>query len=447
MAATQGPAPGMDFWAVLGVGQETADQQDAKAPQDKLVAAAPTKQAAPAGETETGPTPRPEQAAAAKRPASPKQPAPGKRTASTKQKADAKQTEPTGQTVSAKRGAPAGRAAPALSAPEPEPPGEWASMFASLNEPSTGEAAGMPQAPAADTPVSQTAAKAATLKAPGPEESKTPHASQKSQTWSADTAGPLTPPAADPAWITAAQIADSIRPRMVETYLELLTQYTDGDPVMARKVYDVLGGSHLLGELWRDTSIYEVHIRGTLVTVCNTYGVHDVPGFPNLTTAHRAIETARAAQKEMNVVVTDIGDSVVISRRHGTGLDAAVLVAIGAVTEEQLSQVKRAIERMRAVTVTGPAARIVVRAFASLIPAGSRVFEGPHAVLPAGCVATASPLDADYVVGVRPGLVAEEMAAAGQLGALIANPQTQFRAALQFIVSGRSTAPEKVTAH
>jgi hypothetical protein len=103
-----------------------------------------------------------------------------------------------------------------------------------------------------------------------------------------------------------------------------------------------------------------------------------------------------------------------------------------------------ALQHMRAVIVTGPAARIVVRALASLVPAGSRVFLGSYATLPAGCVTAATPMEADYVVGVRPGVLAEEMAAEGQVGGLIANPETRIRVALRFAVSGRSAAPGKL---
>ncbi|MFD0540682.1 hypothetical protein ACFQY7_49665 [Actinomadura luteofluorescens] len=53
-------------------------------------------------------------------------------------------------------------------------------------------------------------------------------------------------------------------------------------------------------------------------------------------------------------------------------------------------------------------------------------------------------MEADYVLGVRPGAVAEEMAGAGQVGALIANPETQLAAALRFAVTGPSAAPERL---
>ncbi|GAA3973932.1 hypothetical protein GCM10023085_65530 [Actinomadura viridis] len=254
------------------------------------------------------------------------------------------------------------------------------------------------------------------------------------------------PPAVDPAWREAGRIADAIRPRMVTIWLDLLTREADGDQAMARRVYHVMSGQHVLGELWLEPHISEVHIRGTRVTVCGTQGVYEVPGFPDAATAQRAVAAVKAAQGQMRANVTQVNDSIVVSRAHDAGMSAASLLTSGVLTEEQLSQVEQALERMQAVTVTGPAARIVVRALASLIPPGSRIFQGPLGVLPAGCVAASGPLDADYVVGVRPGPVAEQMAAAGQLGALIANPETQIRAAVRLAVSGRSAAPEKVTA-
>lgn len=113
---------------------------------------------------------------------------------------------------------------------------------------------------------------------------------------------------------------------------------------------------------------------------------------------------------------------------------------------ELLSRVADAIERMRAVTVTGPAAPRITLTLASLIPAGSRVFQGPFGRLPAGCVAVAGPLEADYVTGTRPGEPAEGMAAGGQIGAVIANPETDIPAQVRLAVTGRTAAPTRVTA-
>jgi hypothetical protein len=256
---------------------------------------------------------------------------------------------------------------------------------------------------------------------------------------------PRTPHSADPVWLAAEGIAGSLGSRICELWMEVLTRHTDGDEAMARRVYAVLDGSHLLGELWRDQLIDEVHIQDTEVTVCGRNGMHQVPGFPSTAAAVRAIEVFKASQEARGAVVSRIGGAVVVSRRSGAGPDAAWLLAGGIITEDQLSQIARALQHMRAVTVTGPPARPVVRALASLVPAGSRVFLGAYATLPPGCVTAAGPMEADYVVGVRPGLVAEEMAAQGQLGALIANPETRIREALRFAVSGRSAAPGKVT--
>ncbi|WP_143219665.1 hypothetical protein [Actinomadura sp. CNU-125] len=274
-----------------------------------------------------------------------------------------------------------------------------------------------------------------------PQPPRRAHPQQGPQT-PAEASGPRIPPTAETAWRTAEQIAESLRPRIAELWAEVLTRCTDGDQDLAGKVYHVLSGSHLLGELWRDERIDEIHIHGTQVTVCGGHGVHRVPGFPDQATARRAIETIKAARDRTGAVVSTVNGSVVVSRRDGTGPDATALVVGGVVTEEQLAQIEQALRRVQAVTVTGPAARIVVRALASLIPAGSRVFVAAYARLPAGCLTAAVPMEADYVVGVRPGAAAERMAAAGQVGALIANPETQIPTALRFTVSGQSAAPE-----
>ncbi|MGP4027404.1 hypothetical protein [Actinomadura sp. 3N407] len=258
-------------------------------------------------------------------------------------------------------------------------------------------------------------------------------------------AGPRAPLAPDLGWPAAEEIAESLRSRIPEVWMEALTAYTAGDEAMARRVYDVLSGVHLLGELWRDEHIDEVHIQGTEVTVCGTDGVYPVAGFPSLAAAERAVEAFTASRDRAEAIVSRIGDAVVVSRRAGTGPDVTRLLVGGIITEEQLSQITLELQYLRAVTVTGPAARILVRALSSLVPAGSRVFLGSYATLPAGCVAAAEPLEADYVIGVRPGVVAEEMAEEGQVGALIANPETRIRAALRFAVPGPSMAPGRVS--
>jgi hypothetical protein len=255
---------------------------------------------------------------------------------------------------------------------------------------------------------------------------------------------PSAPAALGPEWEKAERLADELRPRTAELWLEVLTRFADGDAALAHRVYHVLSGTHLLGELWTDQSISEVHVHGTRVTVCGGTGVREVPGFPSEQTARRAIEAVKAARREMHATVTEVGDSVVVSRTSGAGSTVAALIASGVVTEEQVAGVREALESMQAVIVTGPAAWIIVRAFAPLVPPGSRVFQGPHAVLPPGCLAATDPLDADYVIGVRLGAVAEGMAAAGQVGALMANPETQFTAKVRLVVSGRSSALGKV---
>ncbi|GLY80433.1 hypothetical protein [Actinoallomurus iriomotensis] len=204
----------------------------------------------------------------------------------------------------------------------------------------------------------------------------------------------------------------------------------------------LLANGQSFRHLWLDERVDEVHIRGTQVSVCGTLGVYQVPGFGSLTMAHRAIAAVR---EEAGAVVTQIGDSVVLRRSRRTGPALPTLVAAGVVTDDQLAEVRTALERTQAVVLTGPAAPVIMRSFTALLPKGSRVFEGPYAALPAWCVAAESPLDADYVVGVRPGAPAEEMAAMGQIGALIANPETAFEAAVRFGVQGRSAAPEKLT--
>lgn len=256
------------------------------------------------------------------------------------------------------------------------------------------------------------------------------------------------PPPPDPAWDTAERVADALRSQTDTSWLDALSRFTDGDPALTRRVRDVLNGWHLLGELWRDHRVDEVHVRGTLVTVCGTFGIRQVPGFTNAFTAARAVEAFTVENRDRHdAEVIQVGDSTILRRRVGSGIHGAMLVASSLVTEEQLIQVQQALENMRAVTVSGPAARILMRAFSSFVPAASRIYEGPYALLPAGCVAATSPLDADYVIGVRPGRTAERMAAMGQVGALIANPETRIRAAVRLIAGGRSSQPDKVTAY
>lgn len=204
----------------------------------------------------------------------------------------------------------------------------------------------------------------------------------------------------------------------------------------------VLNGWHRLVELWRDERVQEVHIRGTHVTVVGTLGIYSMPGFSSLSAVGDAVQALTQAGGR----ISRVADSIIISRTHRASMSPATLVETGVLSNDQVSRIRTALEQLQAVTLTGPAAPVVMRSLASLIPRGSRVFEGPFGVLPAGCVTTASPLDADYVIGVRPGAQIERMAATGQIGALIANPETWFTAQVELLVSGRSTALGKVTA-
>lgn len=245
-------------------------------------------------------------------------------------------------------------------------------------------------------------------------------------------------------WLEAERLADTIRPRLAEAWVDMLTREVGGDRDLARKVFQVLSGTHMLSDLWRDQRVEEIHIHGERVIVSGTRGVWETHGFPSAAAARRAIATIEAKRETLGAVITRIGGSVVVSRARPNGPDAAALVESGVVTQDLVEEVRRALEEVKTVTASGPAARVVMRAFAPLVPSGSRVFQGPLGVLPPGCTAGISPLDADFVVGVRPGKMAEEMAAAGHVGALIANPETEFEAAVELVVSGRSTAPDKI---
>ncbi|WP_329246135.1 hypothetical protein OG417_51090 [Actinoallomurus sp. NBC_01490] len=241
------------------------------------------------------------------------------------------------------------------------------------------------------------------------------------------------------------QVRDVVKPSAVDWLYPPPTAEVPKGYVYTVGLQVVLNGWPQFGQLWWDERVNEVHIRGTQVSVCGRLGVCRVPGFGNLAMARWAIEAITAAQEEVGATITHIGDSVVVSRRQPTAPSPATLIAAGIVTEEQLSQVRTALEHTQAVILTGPAAPVVMRSFATLLPDGSRVFQGPYAAMPGWCVAAATPLDADYVVGVRPGVTAEQMAAMGQIGALVANPETQFEAAVRFAVHGRASAPEKLT--
>ncbi|MCO6009165.1 hypothetical protein NE236_29770 [Actinoallomurus purpureus] len=241
---------------------------------------------------------------------------------------------------------------------------------------------------------------------------------------------------------------ESRRPTQQAEYPPGVPQYSmvthahEPAPQMGALLGALLNGWRDLAELWRDERVHEVHIRGTKVMIVGTLGVYSMPDLGNLGDAHEAVQ----AMAQAGARVSRVGDSIVASRRHQVGPDPASLVTAGVLSEEQVSCVRTALEQMQAVTLTGPAAPVVMRSLASLVPTGSRVFEGPYGVLPVGCVTTASPLDADYVIGVRPGALVENMAVAGQIGALIANPETRFTPKVELRVSGRSAALGKVTA-
>lgn len=275
--------------------------------------------------------------------------------------------------------------------------------------------------------------------APEPEHADAPRTDEKPQPRSQ-------PPAADPAWLEAERIAATIRPRLAEAWVDMLTGEVGGDRDLARKVFQVLAGMHVLTDLWRDRRVEEIHVHGTRVTVSGTQGVREVPGFHDAAAARRAIAAVEAKKETLGAVVTRAGGSVVIGRAWPGGPDAAALVGSGVLTQDLVDEVRRALEEVRAVTVSGRGAWVVMRALAPLIPSGSRVFQGTLAVLPPGCAAAVSPLDADYVLGVRPGAVAEEVASTGHAGALIANPETRFAAAVELVASGPSAAPDRVVA-
>ncbi|WP_141578183.1 hypothetical protein [Actinomadura sp. WMMA1423] len=469
MAAQNEPATGMDFWAAIGVGQEE-DGPDGKPEQDKLLvtgapaSAAPADTGAAAGsgtqegqqgpqadwaslfsawdDSSNGGAPAAGQAAAAQ-PATGKSGAEAGAAPAAKPKARNKsRDEEPRESAPPPAEQPPGDARSAGAAPAPEagaaaqasaPAQEWRTT---RSTPFGAAEQAAPSATPAQTP--QTAQAPQPTQAP--QASQAPQAPQEP----ADGAAPQPPLAADPAWTTAERIATALRPRVAELWLEVLTRHTGGDPAMASRVYHVLNGTHLLGELMRDETIDEVHVHGTQVTVCGAHGIRQIPGFPTLAASRRAVKTIAASREKQGLVVSKVNDSVVISRRNGTAPNTGALVASRVVSADQLARIRGALQQMQAVTVTGPAARIVIRALASLIPEGSRVFLGAYATLPAGCVTAASPMEADYVLGVRPGAVAEEMAGAGQVGGLIANPETQFPAALRFAVTGPSAAPERL---
>ncbi|MEO3826355.1 hypothetical protein [Actinomadura sp. B10D3] len=405
---SEDPAPKTDFWAVMGIGhqdahEENGQQQDPANHLGRRDAEEETAVASSAGQAPAGTAlPPPEPAA--------NDTSPPEQDAWAAMFSEENGAPPTGTEGPAQPGT-AGTAVPTAKAPVHAAPGPEAAGQAG---PAGPEAAGpdepVPDGSAANDP--------------------------------AGTAAALPP---DPTWVAAEQLEASIRPRLTQLWLQLLTEHAGGDAAMGRRIYQVMDGLHLMGELCEDQSISEVHVHGTRVTVVGPSGTREVPGFSSQATARRAIEAVKARRDAMRVTVTELDGSVVVRRAHNATPSAADLVASGILTEDLVSRVREALDRVQAVTITGPAARIVMRAFAPLVPEGSRVFAGPQAVLPPGCLAAAGPLDADYVIGVRPGVVAEEMAAAGQLGALIANPQTRFRAAVRLLVSGRSTAPGAVT--
>ncbi|GAA2252076.1 hypothetical protein GCM10010402_04030 [Actinomadura luteofluorescens] len=474
MAAQNEPATGMDFWAAIGVGQEEDDGPEEQPSQDKLLV---TGAPAPAAPADTGTATSPETGAGQQSPQDDwaslfsawDDSANGAAPASGQPSAGA----PSGQAAAGAGGAQAQAPAPA---PAPKPEAQEQSWNQEPAKPANAPSEQPPKdpevVPGADAPevggaeqaapsaqdhritrstpfgtggqAAQTAAPAQPAQAAQPEQATQPAQPEQPANEPVEAAAAQPPPAADPAWATAERIATTLRPRVAELWLEVLTRHTGGDPAMASRVYHVLNGTHLLGELMRDETIDEVHVHGTQVTVCGARGIRQIPGFPNLAASRRAVKTITASREKRGLVVSKVNDSVVISRREGVVPKTNALVASGVVSGDQLARIRQALQQMQAVTVTGPAARIVLRALASLIPEGSRVFLGAYATLPPGCVTAVSPMEADYVLGVRPGAVAEEMAGAGQVGALIANPETRLAAALRFAVTGPSAAPERL---
>ncbi|MEU5994551.1 hypothetical protein ABZ806_36730 [Spirillospora sp. NPDC047418] len=431
MAAEDTSSNGTNFWAALGTGPGTAE---ALTDQDKLVAGR-------ARNRPSQPAERPEPAGppgSAERPGSGEWPrsgasAPGRGHGSGHGSAAARPGGPESRREQAAR-TPAREPSDGPDREPAPPPTAAAPVSAPVSaQPPAKEAGDRPeQEPSHPSPL---VTRHVTVQFPMPAVTRAAEGSTGSET---------AQPAA-PEWLAAAEIARSLGPRLVEIWTEVLTRHTGGDEAMARHVYDVLSGCHLLGELWRDESIEEVHVRGVEVTVCGRNGMRQVAGFPDLATAQRAVETFRGTRGAQGAVVSRVGSAVVVSRTSATGPTAAWLLAGGVITEGQLSQVTMVLRHMRTVTVIGPAARIVVRALASLIPAGSRVFLGSYVTLPVGCVTAASPMEADYVVGVRPGALAEDMAGEGQLGALIANPESRVRGALRLAVSGPSANPGEIS--
>ncbi|WP_395105148.1 hypothetical protein [Actinomadura sp. SCN-SB] len=385
MASDQDSDQGMDFWASIGVTGADGDGDGA----------APEPDQAPQGERAAGKGRAPR----AKAPKPPKAPREADEVREERKAGKIKGSTEAGAAVPAANGAPAAKGAPAANDASSEPasvrPAQW--------------------------PAPPTAASA-------------------------------------PSWEAAERLCDSLRGHFTArpadvvdgperaAGLKALAGPAQGDGGLAAKVHDLLNGWHLLGELWRDPDVEEIHIRGTEVMVCTSSGVREVPGFPATDAARRAVEAVIVSSDDAGAVLTESGGSIIVSRRNLGPTDAAALVAAGVVTRQQISEVERTLRDLNAVTLEGPAARVVLRAFASLIPPGSRIFLGPFGLLPRGCVAAVSPLCADYVVGVRVGGEAEEMAAAGQLGALIANPRSPFTTGVRYAVSGRFAAPGKVTA-
>jgi hypothetical protein len=407
----------MDFWAALGIGQESEDQPDAAPPQ------------APRPETIAGRTGAEDGTG---RPA--EAPVGG---------SGEPENDHAGAAAPARQAAPprrSGTAAPSTARPgaaQATAPDDWAAMFSgSDTRPPGGSSAGTRSKPSARTNGT------ASTRTPGAAPTRTPGAASTRTNGTASTPAPGTAstraPGAAPTGTSGVVAART--PDVPAVAGPASGSAPDGPPAGG-----VLGGWDAFARLWQDEHVTEVHIRGTAMVAYGPRGVRPVAHFADAAAARATIAAIIAVQEETGATVTRAGESVIIARRHGGGLTPDDLLAAGVVTKEQLTAVEEALAATRSVTVTGPAAPVIVRTLASLIPAGSRVYEAPFGTLPAGCVAAASPLDADYVVGVRPGTVVEEMAAAGQIGALIANPAAPYAAAVCLTVSGRSAALGKVT--
>ena len=128
-----------------------------------------------------------------------------------------------------------------------------------------------------------------------------------------EAAAGAAPPAADPAWLEAERVAGTIRPRLAEAWIDMLTGEV-GDRALARKVFQVLAGMHVLTDLWRDRRVTEIRVHGTRVFVRDPRGEREVPGFHHEAAARQAIATVEAKRELLGAVVIHTGGAVTIRR-------------------------------------------------------------------------------------------------------------------------------------